>query len=384
MLKKIILLVCLILTASLFCSLKYNNNHNQKTIIQFATWGSESEMKILKPVLHDFEQENPDIKVDLMHIPQNYFQKIHLLFASNTAPDVIFMNNQYLPVYANACVLEDLTPYNQQFGFENFYIKSLEALSWNNHIYGVPRDVSNLVIYYNKDIFDKYAVPYPKSGWTYEEFLSKSQKLTHLPQVFGISFDEEPLFYMPYLMGFGVDYVPDFNDQKVKNAIQNYADLRHKYHIAPLKTEVSSMTMAQMFLQGRLAMYLSGRWLVPKYREEAKFNWDVIEFPKVNSLSKTPIDASGWVISKSSKNKKEAIKLVQYLSSKSSTEQLAKSGLIVPARIDCADTLQDGQKPENSKIFTDIIESSIPTPITVNYREILDNLKSETERIFNL
>ena len=72
------------------------------------------------------------------------------------------------------------------------------------------------------------------------------------------------------------------------------------------------------------------------------------------------------------------------MSSKSSTEQLAKSGLIVPARIDCADTLQDGQKPENSKIFTDIIESSIPTPITVNYREILDNLKSETERIFNL
>ena len=106
MLKKIILLVCLILTAILFCSLKYNNNHNQKTIIQFATWGSESEMKILKPVLHNFEQANPDIKVDLMHIPQNYFQKIHLLFASNTAPDVIFMNNQYLPVYANAGVLD--------------------------------------------------------------------------------------------------------------------------------------------------------------------------------------------------------------------------------------------------------------------------------------
>lgn len=82
-------------------------------------------------------------------------------------------------------VLEDLTPYNQQFGFENFYKKSLEALSWNNHIYGVPRDVSNHCNYYNKDIFDKYAVPYPKSGWTYEEFLSKSQKLTHLPQVFG-------------------------------------------------------------------------------------------------------------------------------------------------------------------------------------------------------
>lgn len=383
MFRKIILLVCLILTAILFCSLKYNNNHNQKTIIQYATWGSESEIKILKPILHDFEQENPDIKVDLMHIPQNYFQKIHLLFASNTAPDVVFMNNQYLPVYANAGVLEDLSSYKNEFEFENFYKKSLEALSWEKHIYGVPRDVSNLVIYYNKDIFDKYNIPYPKSGWTYEDFLSKSQKLTHLPQIFGISFEEEPLFYMPYLMGFGVETVPNFEDSKVQKAIQNYADLRKKYHIAPLKTESSSVTMAQMFLQGRLAMHLSGRWLVPKYREEAKFDWDVVEFPKINSSSKTPIDASGWVISKSSKNKPEAIKLVKFLLSKSSAENFTKSGLIIPARIDCADSIQDGQKPANVKIFTDIIETSVPTPVTVNYREILDNLKSQTESIFN-
>ncbi len=56
-----------------------------------------------------------------------------------------------------------------------------------------------------------------------KNFCQNQKKLTQLPQVFGISFDEEPLFYMPYLMGFGIDYVPDFNDQKVKNVIQNYA-----------------------------------------------------------------------------------------------------------------------------------------------------------------
>ncbi|MDE6138903.1 MAG: sugar ABC transporter substrate-binding protein [Candidatus Gastranaerophilales bacterium] len=382
MLKKIVLIVCLILTASLFCSLKYNNNYD-KNIIQFATWGSESEIKILKPVLHDFEQKNPNVKVNLLHIPQNYFQKIHLLFASNTAPDVIFMNNQYLPVYANAGVLEDLTPYKNELEFEKFYQKSLEALSWKNQVYAAPRDVSNLVIYYNKDIFDKYNVPYPKSGWSYDEFLEKAKKLTHNPDIFGISFDEEPLFYMPYLMGQGIDYIPDLEDSKVHNALQNYADLRHKYNIAPLKTDASSMTMAQMFLQGRLAMHLSGRWLVPKYREEARFDWDIIEFPTMNSNSKFPIDASGWVISKSSKHKPEAIKLVQYLSSKSSIEKFAKSGLIIPARVDCSDSILDGEKPENTKIFTDIIEISTPTPVSVNYREVLDKLKSGTERVFN-
>ena len=53
--------------------------------ITFSSWGSVTEVGIIKKIITDFEKENPDIKVNFMHIPQNYFQKIHLLFASNTA-----------------------------------------------------------------------------------------------------------------------------------------------------------------------------------------------------------------------------------------------------------------------------------------------------------
>ena len=69
--------------------------------ISFASWGSVTEVGIIKNVICEFEKENPDIKVNFIHIPQNYFQKIHLMFASNTPPDVLFLNNLYLPVYAD-------------------------------------------------------------------------------------------------------------------------------------------------------------------------------------------------------------------------------------------------------------------------------------------
>jgi multiple sugar transport system substrate-binding protein len=113
---------------SIFCCAKFcdKNLTTPKINLHFSSWGSESEINILKPILADFEKENPQIKIDFMHIPQNYFQKIHLLFASNTAPDVIFINNQYLPIYANAGVLEDLSDYN--FEFDKFYDKSIETL----------------------------------------------------------------------------------------------------------------------------------------------------------------------------------------------------------------------------------------------------------------
>ena len=350
-----------------------------KTTVEFASWGSKSEIDVLKPILADFEKKNPDIKVDFMHIPQNYFQKIHLLFASNTAPDVIFINNLYLPVYANAGLLEELRP------SEDFYAQSLDALSWNGKLYAIPRDVSNLVVFYNKDLFDKKHLAYPNSDWTFSDFLNIAQKLTD-KDVFGVSFEEEPLFYLPYLMSNGGGFLPDeINKKESQFGLNFYADLRKKYHVAPLRSESASATMAQMFLQEKLGMYISGRWMVPKLREEAAFDWDIARFPKGTKGSIVQLDASGWAITKSSKHKEEAQKLGEFLASKESSEKFASSGLIVPARVDAANSkyFLDGKQPKHSKIFLDVISSSKPTPVTVDYREITDNLKKSLEEKFN-
>ena len=364
--------------------------HQSATTIQFASWGSKSEIDILKPILNDFEKEYPNIKVDFMHIPQNYFQKLHLLFASNTAPDVIFVNNLYLPIYANAGLLEDLS--ECEFVGDNFYQKSLEALSYNKKLYAVPRDVSTLVVFYNKDLFDAKNLPYPNEDTTFDEFLDIAKKITDKDKnIYGISFEEEPLFYLPYLMSEGGGILADdlktliLDKKESQNGINFYSALRNTYNVAPTKSESASATMAQMFLQGKIAMHVSGRWLVPKYREVAEFDWDVAQFPKGTKGSIVPLDSSGWAISAKSKKKEEAKLLIKYLSSKESLEKFSESGLIVPARIDSANSKSflDGKKPKNAKVFLEIIETSKPTPVNVNYNEILDRTKQNLEQKFN-
>ena len=366
-----------LLLSILLCGCSPKDN---RTTIEFASWGSKSEIDILKPILADFEKENPNIKIDFMHIPQNYFQKIHLLFASNTAPDVIFINNLYLPIYANANLLEEQTiPQNI------YYPQALQALSWKGKLYAVPRDVSNLVVFYNKDLFNKRHIQYPNSDWTYSDFLKTAQKLT-FDGVFGVSFEEDPLFYLPYLMSNGGGILPnEINQKGSQDGLNFYADLRKKYHVAPLKSESASATMAQMFLQQKIGMYISGRWMVPKLREEAQFDWDIAQFPKGTVGSVVQLDASGWAISKSSTHKQEAQKLVNFLSSKENSEKFTTSGLIVPARIDVSNSkyFLDGEKPKNSNVFLEIIKTSKPTPVTVDYREITDQLKKSMESKFN-
>lgn len=364
-------------------------NKSQSNVIRFASWGSKSEVDIIKPLIQDFEKQNPDLKIEFMHIPQNYFQKIHLLFASNKAPDVIFLNNHYLPIYANAGLLKSFE--DEDFEKENFYEKSLQALSWNGKLYAIPRDISTLVIFYNKNLFTEKNVNIPNKNWTMEDFLYTAQKLTSAPDVFGISFEEDVLFYLPYLMSYGGgilsdDLKTDISEcEKSVEGLNFYADLRKKYHVAPMKNESASATMAQMFMQQRLGMLLSGRWLVPKFREVLQFDWDIVSFPKGPNGSITPLDASGWAVSANSKNPDGALRLVKYLSSKEVSEKFTASGLIVPARKDVAESkvFLDGQKPYNAKVFLDAVEFSKPTPVNVDYRIILDELKAKNEYIFN-
>lgn len=376
--KKFILCLFLILIFCTSCQ-----KIEDKRTLKFATWGSQSEIEILMPILAEFEAQNPDIKIEFMHIPQNYFQKIHLLLASNMAPDVIFINNLYLPVYAN--FLEDLSDWDQK---ENFYKKSLDTLSYNGKLLAIPRDVSNMVVFYNKSLFDKYGIPYPQKDWTFDDLLRISLEFKKYG-IFGISFESSNIFYLPYLMSNGGGILSDdlttiiIDTPQSKNAINFYSDLRNKYNVAPKKSQSASATMAQMFLQEKLAMQVSGRWLVPKYRESANFNWDVINFPNGTKGSIVPMDASGWAIYKKSNNKENAVKLIKFLSSKENITKFTKSGLIVPARVDVANSKDFLQgKPNSACVFLDVIFTSKPTPVSKNYNEITDEISKKLEPIF--
>ena len=129
-----------------------------------------------------------------------------------------------------------------------------------------------------------------------------------------------------------------------------------------------------MFLEGKIAMHLSGRWLVPKYKDTASFDWDVINFPRYAS----PIDASGWAISKQTKSKDAAVKFVLFLSKKENICKMTEGGLILPARLDVAyskEFLKTG--PKHSEIFLDTAKNSEITTVTKDCNKITDKLNDE-------
>lgn len=354
MLKKILPLILCIL---FLCGC--NKSSSKIEEISFMSWGSVTEVKVLKSIITTFEKENPNIKIKFMHIPQNYFQKLHLLFASNTAPDVIFINNLHLPLYAEQ--LEDLSSKIQT---DKFYRQSIDALTYNKQLLAIPRDVSNYIFYINTDLVK------PKNKWSIQDLVNVSQNATK-NNVFGVSFEEDIFWARPYIAYFNETVSEDF-DIKNSKGFKFYMDLRDKYKIAPEKSQIGSSTLAQMFLDQKIAIYLSGRWMYPKISENAKFNWEVREFPLENGYY--PCDASGWAISKQSRHKNASLKFIEYLSSDKSSEYFVKTGLIVPANKISSKHLNKNE--HNEKVFLEILQKSKNTPFSKNYKKLADKINS--------
>lgn len=361
MLKKIILAL---FSCFLLCGCSTKKDIEQVT---FSTWGSATEVKILKQIISNFEAENPSIKIIFQHTPQNYFQKLHLLFASNTAPDVIFINNINLPLYAS--FLEDLS---LNINKNDFYEVSLKALSINNKILAIPRDISNTVIYINLDL-----LTLPNSNWTLNDLLLLAQQ-GKSKGFYGIGCEDDIYWALPFLNYYGGGIFDKnlnniFYMDKSQKGLKFYKELKDKYQVSPTKSEVGSLTLAQMFLDKQLGMYVSGRWMYPKISEVADFNWAVTAFPK--GENEPYIDASGWAITKTSKNKESAIKFVQYLSSEKSSEYFTKTGLIIPARKQVAELINNNE--HNQKVFLEFIDQSTNTPISKNYKKVVDNINNK-------
>jgi multiple sugar transport system substrate-binding protein len=369
-------------------------------VIQFSSWGSPEEMAILRPLVAEFEKQNPGLKVDLLHIPDKYFQKLHTLLAANLVPDVMFLNNINFPAYASNDAFLPLEPFlhsSTVLKATDFYPQTLDGFKWQGQLQGLPRDASNVVVFYNQDLFDAAGVPYPRPDWTLADMRETARKLTQdhnkdgNPEVFGVSFHKNFLFWSPYLWSEGGDF---FNPERTRATlstpaavagIQHHADLRHKDKVAPTSAQAGSSTMAQMFMQGKLAMQLNGRWAVPLYRQGVTFRWDIVPFPQGPAGSIVDADASGWVISKRARNPQNAWKLVEFLASRKASEAFTKPGLIIPARKDVATSpvfLDPLQPPASSQLFLNALENGKPTPTVPYWNEAIETLNGALEPVW--
>lgn len=336
--------------------------------LTLATWGSAEEVAVLKRVLAGFPEP-----VTVIHAPAHYPQKLHLLAAARKTPDVCFISSLDLPEFAGAGVFAPLTAGEVPGGLAGFYPAALAALTEGGALYALPRDVSNLVIYYNADAFEAARVPPPRPGWTVAEFRAAAKALSRpgasAERRYGVGFDPRPLFWLPWLWSYGGEAI----DAEGRVRLDEPASVRGLAASAGLVAEGlapdarwrAGAPMMQRFVEGKVAMVVSGRWSVPALRAGARFAWDVAPFPAGPAGSIVDADASGWAIAARTPRAAGARRLAAYLAGERAARAFAESGLIVPARRAVAEALLAGPAatrlpPRSGRVFLDALAAGRP------------------------
>ncbi|TVY07074.1 ABC transporter substrate-binding protein [Paenibacillus cremeus] len=113
--------------------------------------------------------------------------KLDALIASGDVPDVILTSNYYLLDLLQLGLGSDLNDFIKQekmdfSKFEPETINVMKGFGDKGEFFGIPYAMNYGMLLYNKDIFDKFGVPYPKDGMNWSQVLELARKVTRMDQ----------------------------------------------------------------------------------------------------------------------------------------------------------------------------------------------------------
>jgi multiple sugar transport system substrate-binding protein len=334
--------------------------NTDKTVLRVSNWsgaGDDSEFeKTIKEIHREFERRHPGVEVRVEGIPDGYVSKVILSFVAGTEPDVMLLDASSAAIFIDNDVLADLAPMiagDEAFDSDSFFKNVVDIARRGESLYAIPNDFTPMVMYYNKRLFDKAHVPYPKPGWTFEDFRRTAKALTIPGKQYGFSFANWMPGWIMWLWNNGGDAIDPAGPRAsgVLDSPQNIETLEFLRDVikvdksAPSLGEAASMGV-DLFANGQAAMTVSGHWALIGYANapkgtdgKAAITWDdlgVVEMPSQTGESVTVMYESGYAIGRNSKNKKLAWEFIKYFTSYEVQRKYNASGIAVCARKDVA------------------------------------------------
>ncbi|HVZ81120.1 MAG TPA: sugar ABC transporter substrate-binding protein [bacterium] len=365
--------------------------HSNKTVLRCTGWGDTEEARILQAIVGDFQKAHPGVEVRFERAPYGeYITKVLTLFSAGSAPDVMAVNAEQMVAFASRGALLDLGPYvdkDPSIQMKDFYPEAIRHYTYRGALTALPRDIAPVAcIYYNKKAFDEAGLPYPKNDWDYQQFLADAQKLTLKDDQGNIKrfgFVDEWTAWDAWVYAFGGSLVDDLDhptrctldSPRAAAGVQFRGDLMTKYHVSPSPsnlTAMGAMGSSDMFVNKTAAMFFSGIWRTPQFREIKDFDWDVVEFPKgPHGHRGFPLSAAGYGIVKGTKNADLAYELVKYLAGEVGQRYMAATGLTQPALKTLAKSpvFLDGKPPKSKGFLVDAVKDGTFQPVDPNINE---------------
>ncbi|MDR0455163.1 MAG: extracellular solute-binding protein [Treponema sp.] len=312
--------------------------------------------EIFRNAIARFRKDNSNIRVNLTMIANDaYKQKLAVALASGKAPDCFFSwGGGPMQEFVKNNQIADLTPYMNANNYKaKFLDDAITQATWQGKIWGVPmQNVAIGMIFYNKEIFNKYKLAVPTTIRELETVCDTLKKNNIFPFALGNKTQwTGSMYYMalatrrggtqPFIKA--VDGSGTFLDPAFIYAGEKIQEWVGKgFFITGFNgLDWDSGQVRAPIYRGEAAMVLMGSWFNMQARTENPIyhsKMGFFKFPRDEQGTGDPNTAFGTIgdnfyhVSASSKNPAKAFELITRLIDDAAVKDAVADGRIPPVK----------------------------------------------------
>jgi multiple sugar transport system substrate-binding protein len=295
---------------------------------QIKFWGVGREGDVAATLIRGFEQEHPDIEVNVQKMPFTAaHEKLLTAYAGETLPDIGQLGNTWIPELAALDALEPLDGYisaSKHIPLEDYFEGILASNRLDRTLFGIPWYVDTRLLYYRKDLLRQAGFNEPPQTWQqWADMLGAIKTLVgrnRYSVLLPIN-EFEPLVVLGLQMP--SEFLRDggrwgnFRSDDFKRVLSYYENMFAR-DWAPRMTNTQISNVWDEFGKGLFSFYISGPWNIAEFKKRlpasVQNEWMTAPMPGPDGPGFSSAGGSSLVVFKSSQAKAEAWMLVEYLS----------------------------------------------------------------------
>lgn len=329
--------------------------------------GDDYEREMYANVFKSYQAYAPNVEVEQMYVPSDYATKLQTLAAADNLPDLFWTGESSVKTYNDAGMLANMNDILKEYPqlTEDIIDGVMEFGNIDGNQVAFPKDWTSYVMYLNLDMFKEAGVEVPTNDWTVEDYKEIAEKLTQkrddgTVDVYGTAINNYRADWINWMGNYDADWFKDgksnLSSPEALKGLKVMDDVI-KSGAAPSPGSVSSTGDSEdrLFVIGKVAMYPSGRWVIPSFRSECDFEWEAVEMPKGTTRT-CPFICSMVCIAETSKNKDIAANLLSYQMSDEGLKLVMESALSLPVYKDLMADPSYVNEPPKSDAFINTAE----------------------------
>ncbi|MDF2732140.1 MAG: putative transporter substrate-binding protein [Desertimonas sp.] len=360
------------------------------TLSYFTFSAAPDHLEDLDSIVAAFEAEHPNVQVEVQTAAYaDYFTSLQTQIAGGSAPDTFELNYENFVTYARSGALLDLGSYvGDGIDPARYYPLALEGFTDGGTQYGLPATFSNVVLIYNKTLFDEAGLDYPTAEWTWAEYTAAAETLTDVEAgVYGgfqpVSFFE---FYKSLAQAGGMFFDADgnaaFNSPEGVAAAEWLTSKPGT--VMPTLADIGGTPDfdTALFTSGKLAMWHNGIWQFAGLNESG-VDYDIVVEPG-DAQQANAVFMNGAVASARTDHPDEAALWIAFLTGSPTTvDTRLASSWELPAVSDeeAFASYLEITPPDNRQAVFDALDHIALPPVIERQQEMQDIVTQALERI---